>query len=39
LRANGYFRSDSLLASIPDLLEAFNAGKIETYYDVIRMSK
>ena len=39
LRANGYFRSDSLLASIPDLLEAFNAGKIETYYDVIRMSQ
>jgi len=39
LRANGYFRSDSLLASIPDLLEAFNGGKIETYYDVIRMSK
>ena len=39
LRANGYFRSDSLLASIPDLLEAFNAGKIETYSDVIRMSK
>ena len=39
LRANGYFRSDSLLASIPDLLEAFNGGKIETYSDVIRMSK
>src|SRR5262249_18878985 len=39
LRANGYFRSDSLLSSIPDLLEAFNAGRIETYYDVIRMSK
>jgi len=39
LTANGYFRSDSLLSSIPDLLEAFNAGRIETYYDVIRMSK
>ena len=39
VRANGYFRSDSLLSSIPDLLEAFNAGRIETYYDVIRMSK
>ncbi len=39
LTANGYFRSDSLLSSIPDLLEAFNAGRIETYYDVIRMSQ
>ena len=31
--------SASLLSSIPDLLEAFDAGKIDTYYDVIRMSK
>ena len=38
-RTNGYLRSASLLSSIPDLLEAFDAGKIETYYDVIRMSK
>jgi hypothetical protein len=38
-RNNGYLRSASLLSSIPDLLEAFDAGKIETYYDVIRLSK
>jgi hypothetical protein len=38
-RTNGYFRSASLLSPIRDLLEAFNSGKIETYYDVIRMSK
>jgi hypothetical protein len=38
-RTNGYLRSASLLSPIRDLLEAFNSGKIETYYDVIRMSK
>jgi hypothetical protein len=38
-RTNGYLRSASLLSPIRDLLEAFNAGKIESYYDVIRMSK
>jgi hypothetical protein len=38
-RSNGYLRSASLLSSIPELLDAFNSGKIENYYDVIRMSK
>ena len=38
-RTNGYLRSASLLSSISDLLEAFKAGKVGTYYDVIRMSK
>ena len=32
-------RSASLLSSIPDLLKAFGAGEIRTYYDVINMSK
>lgn len=32
-------RSASLLSSIPDLLKAFGAGEIQTYYDVINMSK
>ncbi len=31
-------RSVSLLAPIPDLLKAFNAGEVQTYNDVIRMS-
>jgi hypothetical protein len=35
----GFLRSASLLSAIPDLLEAFTNGRIETYYDVIRMSK
>jgi hypothetical protein len=35
----GYLRSVSLLSPISDLLEALTKGKIETYYDVIRMSK
>jgi hypothetical protein len=38
-RTNGYLRSASVLSPIPDLLQAFIDGKIETYYDVIRMSK
>jgi hypothetical protein len=38
-RTSGYLRSASLLSPIPALLEAFNSGKIESYYDVIRMSK
>ena len=38
-RTNGYLRSASVLSPIPELLQAFNDGKIETYYDVIRMSK
>jgi hypothetical protein len=37
---SGYgLRSASLLSSIPDLLKAFGAGEIRTYYDVINMSK
>jgi hypothetical protein len=35
----GYLRSASLLSRIEDLLEALSKGKIETYYDVIRMSR
>ena len=31
-------RSASVLSSIPDLLQAFDAGKIRAYYDVIAMS-
>jgi hypothetical protein len=38
-RTNGYLRSASLLSPIRELLDAFNSGKIESYYDVIRMSK
>ena len=38
-RTSGYLRSASLLSPIPALLEAFNSGRIESYYDVIRMSK
>ncbi len=37
---NGYgLRSASLLSSIPELLKAFGAGEVRTYYDVINMSK
>ncbi|HEY2380087.1 MAG TPA: hypothetical protein VGK48_02790 [Terriglobia bacterium] len=37
---SGYgLRSASLLSSIPDLLKAFGAGEIQSYYDVINMSK
>jgi hypothetical protein len=37
---SGYgLRSASLLSSIPDLLKAFGAGEVRTYYDVINMSK
>ena len=32
-------RSVSLLSSIPELLKAFNAGEVRTYYDVVTMSK
>jgi hypothetical protein len=36
----GYgLRSASLLSSIPDLLKAFGAGEVRTYYDVVNMSK
>jgi hypothetical protein len=35
----GFLRSASLLSGISDVLDAFMNGKIETYYDVIRMSK
>jgi len=38
-RTNGYLRSASLLSPIRALLDAFDSGKIESYYDVIRMSK
>jgi hypothetical protein len=38
-RTTGYLRSASLLSPVRELLEAFDAGKIENYYDVIRMSK
>ena len=34
----GYLRSASLLSPIADVLQAFIDGKLETYYDVIRMS-
>jgi hypothetical protein len=36
---SGTLRSASLLSSIPDLLKAFTAGEVRTYYDVINMSK
>ena len=36
---SGTLRSASLLSSIPDLLKAFTAGDVRTYYDVINMSK
>jgi hypothetical protein len=37
---SGYgLRSASLLSSIPELLKAFGSGHIESYYDVINMSK
>ena len=32
-------RSASLLSSIPELLKAFSAGEVRTYYDVISISK
>ena len=32
-------RSASLLSSIPELLKAFGAGEVRSYYDVINMSK
>jgi hypothetical protein len=32
-------RSASLLSSIPELLKAFSAGEVRSYYDVINMSK
>ena len=39
-QSSGYgLRSASLLSSIPDLLKAFGAGDIQSYYDVINMSK
>ena len=36
---SGTLKSASLLSSIPDLLKAFTAGDVRTYYDVINMSK
>jgi hypothetical protein len=37
---SGYgLRSASLLSSIPELLKAFGAGEVRSYYDVINMSK
>lgn len=37
---SGYgLRSASLLSSIPELLKAFSAGELRSYYDVINMSK
>jgi len=39
-QSNGYgLRSASVLSSIPELLKAFDAGEVRTYYDVINMSK
>lgn len=32
-------RSETLLCSIPELIKAFNEGRVQTYYDVIQMSK
>jgi hypothetical protein len=38
-RSTGFgLRSASVLSSIPDLLQAFDEGKIKAYYDVIAMS-
>ena len=38
-RSTGFgLRSASVLSSIPDVLQAFNEGKIRAYYDVIAMS-
>jgi hypothetical protein len=39
-QSNSYdLRSASLLSSIPELLQAFQAGQVRTYYDVINLSR
>jgi hypothetical protein len=39
-QAGGFgLRSASVLSSIPELLQAYRAGELRTYYDVINMSK